>query len=81
MYSIMAIKVEERAARAPHLQEILTEHGCIIKTRVGFHETDEDKCSVDGIILLHLYGDKKEFQELYEKIKKIDGVIPKFIEF
>lgn len=81
MYSIMAIKVEERAARAPHLQEILTEHGCIIKTRVGFHETDEDKCSMDGIILLHLYGDKKEFQELHEKIEKIDGVTPKFIEF
>lgn len=81
MYSIMAIKVEERAAKAPDLQEILTEHGCIIKTRVGFHETDEDKCSMDGIILLHLYGDKKEFQDLQEKIKKLDGVTPKFVEF
>ena len=81
MYSIMAIKVEERAAKAPHLQEVLTEYGCIIKTRVGFHETDEDKCSMSGIIILHLYGDKKEFQKLYEKINKLDGVIPKFIEF
>lgn len=81
MYSIMAIKVEERAAKAPDLQEILTEHGCIIKTRVGFHETDEDKCSMDGIILLHLYGDKKEFHDLQEKIKKLDGVTPKFVEF
>ncbi|MDF2948321.1 MAG: hypothetical protein K0R07_334 [Sedimentibacter sp.] len=81
MYSIMAIKVEERAAKAPDLQEILTEHGCIIKTRVGFHETDEDKCSMDGIILLHLYGDKKEFQDLQEKIVKLDGVTPKFVEF
>ncbi len=81
MYSIMAVKVEERAAKAPHLQEILTEYGCIIKTRVGFHETDEGKCSMDGIILLHLYGDKKEFQELYDKIEKLDGITPKFIEF
>lgn len=81
MYSIMAIKVEERAAKAPNLQEILTEHGCIIKTRVGFHETDEDKCSMDGIILLHLYGKKEEFNELYEKIEKLEGVTPKFIEF
>jgi hypothetical protein len=81
MYSIMAIKVEERAAKAPDLQEILTEHGCIIKTRVGFHETDDDKCSMDGIILLHLYGDKKEFQDLQEKIVKLDGVTPKFVEF
>ncbi|MGD9569566.1 MAG: hypothetical protein AB7V48_14855 [Sedimentibacter sp.] len=81
MYSTMAIKVEERAAKAPHLQEILTEYGCIIKTRVGFHETDEEKCSMDGLILLHLCGDKKEFQELYEKIEKLDGITPKFIEF
>jgi len=81
MYSIMAIKVEERAAKAPDLQEILTEHGCIIKTRVGFHETDDYKCSMDGIILLHLYGDKKEFQDLQEKIVKLDGVTPKFVEF
>ncbi len=81
MYSIMAVKVEERAAKAPQLQEILTEYGCIIKTRVGFHETDEEKCSMDGIILLHLYGNKNEFQELHEKIKKLDGVTPKFIEF
>ncbi len=81
MYSIMAIKVGERAAKAPHLQEILTENGCIIKTRVGFHETDEGKCSREGIILLHLYGDKNEFESLYEKVNKLDGVTPKFIEF
>lgn len=81
MYSIMVIKVEERAAKAPHLQEILTEHGCIIKTRVGFHETDDDKCSRHGIIVLHLYGEKNDFQDLYEKVSKIDGVTPKFIEF
>lgn len=81
MYSIMAIKMEERVAKAPNLQEILTEYGCIIKTRVGFHETDEEKCSREGIIILHLYGEKKEFQELYEKIKKLDGATPKFIEF
>ena len=81
MYSIMAIKVEERAAKAPHLQEILTKYGCIIKTRVGFHETDDEKCSMNGIILLHLFGDNKEFQELYERIEKLDGVTPKFIEF
>lgn len=77
----MAIKVEERAAKAPYLQEILTEHGCIIKTRVGLHETDEEKCSMDGIIILHLYGDKEEFQQLYKKIEKLDGVTPKIIEF
>lgn len=81
MYSIMAIKVDERGAKAPYLQEILTENGCIIKTRVGFHETDEDKCSREGIILLHLYGEKKEFDTLHDKVNNLDGVIAKFVEF
>jgi len=60
MYSIMAVKVEERVAKAPDLQEILTVHGCIIKTRVGLHETDAERCSMNGIIILHLYGEKEE---------------------
>lgn len=81
VYAILAVKVEERAAKAPDLQKILTEYGCIIKTRVGFHETDQEKCSMSGIILLHLFGDRKSFEELFEKIKEVDGVIPKFVEF
>lgn len=81
MYSVMAIKVEERAAKAPNLQEILTEHGCIIKTRVGLHETDGEKCSMNGIILLHLYGEKSEFQKLYDEVTCLEGITPKFIEF
>ncbi len=81
MYSVMAIKVEERAAKAPNLQEILTEHGCIIKTRVGLHETDGEKCSMNGIILLHLYGEKSELQKLYDEVTCLEGITPKFIEF
>lgn len=81
MYSVMAIKVEERAAKAPNLQEVLTKYGCIIKARVGFHETDTEKCSMSGIVLLHLYGKKDEFKELYDKIASLDGITPKFIEF
>ncbi len=81
MYSIMAVKVEERVAKAPDLQEILTVHGCIIKTRVGLHETDAERCSMNGIIILHLYGEKEEFQKLYDDIAALDGITPKFIEF
>ncbi|HBV68692.1 MAG TPA: hypothetical protein DEF04_11285 [Clostridiales bacterium] len=81
MYSIMAVKVEERVAKAPDLQEILTEHGCIIKTRVGLHETDAERCSMNGIIILHLHGEKEEFQKLYDEIVALDGITPKFIEF
>ncbi len=81
MNSIMAIKVNGRDAKAPHLQEILTKYGCNIKTRVGFHQTNEGQCSVDGIIILQLFGDDKDIKSLFNEIKSLNGVIPKFIEF
>jgi hypothetical protein len=81
MNKLMAIKVNERDERAPHFQEVLTKHGCIIKTRVGFHETDENNCSLDGIIILHLLGKDDEIQELYSDVKNLNGITPKFIEF
>jgi len=81
MNSIMAIKVNGRDAKAPLLQEILTKYGCNIKTRIGFHETNEGQCSVDGIIILQLFGEDKEIKSLFDEVKLLDGVIPKFIEF
>lgn len=81
MKSIMAIKVNGRDSKAPHLQEILTKFGCNIVTRVGFHEVNEDKCSIDGIIILQLCGKESENRALFDDINSLDGVTPKFIEF
>jgi len=81
MGSIMAVKICGRTANAPRVQEVLTKYGCYIRTRVGFHETDEDKCSTDGILVLQLTGDPKETDALYRELEKIDGVVPKMIEF
>jgi len=81
MNSLMAIKVNGRDSKAPHLQEILTKYGCNIITRVGFHETNEDKCSIDGIIILQLCGNESEIKTLFNDINSLDGVTSKFIEF
>ena len=81
MNSIIAIKVNGRNSKAPHLQEVLTKYGCNIITRVGFHETNEDNCSVDGIILLQLRGKESEIQNLFNEVDSLEGIIPKFIEF
>lgn len=81
MNSIMAIKINGRTANAPLVQEILTKYGCQIKTRVGFHEVSEDQCSMDGILILQLFGDEYKVQGLYEELVEMDGVSAKFIEF
>jgi hypothetical protein len=79
--TIMAIKVNGRVAKAPLVQGILTKYGCNIKTRIGFHEVNEDQCSMDGILILQLFGQETEIQAMFDEIGKIDGVSPKFIEF
>ncbi len=81
MGSLLAIKINERPAHAPHVQEILTHYGCNIRTRVGFHETNEDNCSMDGLLILQMCGDKDEIQAMYDDLEKVEGVIPRFIEF
>ena len=69
MNPIMAIKINGRIAKAPLVQDILTKYGCSIKTRVGFHETGEDQCSTDGILILQLFGKEEDVQAMFHRIK------------
>lgn len=81
MGPIMAIKINDRPDHAPEIQEILTKYGCNIKTRVGFHDVSEDQCSMDGLIMLQLYGRKTDVQGMYDELNKVDSVKVKFIDF
>lgn len=81
MEPIMAIKVNGRIANAPLVQDILTRYGCNIKTRIGFHEATKDNCAMDGVLILQLLGSQNEVDSMYEELKKLEGVIPKMIEF
>jgi len=81
MSTIVAIKINGREAKASIVQEILTKYGCNIRTRVGFHEVNEDQCSMDGILILQLFGKDTEIQAMLGEIDKLDGVTSKLIEF
>lgn len=81
MNTIAAVKVNGRDAKASVVQEILTRYGCNIKTRVGFHEVNEDQCSMDGILILQLFGKDAEIQAMINELEKLDGVSAKTIEF
>lgn len=81
MNTIAAIKINGREAKASIVQEILTKYGCNIRTRIGFHEVNEDQCSMDGILILQLFGKDAEIQAMLGEIDKLDGVNSKLIEF
>ena len=79
--SLMAVKIGARTKHAPEVQEILTKYGCSIKTRVGFHDTDENHCSTDGILILQLSGKENEIKDMLTELNALHEVSARFIEF
>lgn len=70
--TIMAILIDKRTDAAPKVQKILTEHGCIIKTRLGMHESSN--CADEGIIILDLTASDSEVEALKGELNSIEGV-------
>ena len=71
---ILGIHVTNRLRDASAVQNVLTEFGCNIKTRLGLHHVADDACSPRGLILLELYGDESVARAMSEKISAIEGV-------
>ncbi len=67
MSTIIGIKVANRIEEANKLQGILTEYGCLIKTRIGLHDMGEYRCLNYGVVLIQVV-DKEN--EICEKLSK-----------
>ena len=77
-HNIMAVLINHRTQKSPKVQEVLAHHGCIIKMRVGIHET-ENVCSDEGLVILHLSGSDENIKALEDSLNGIDGVKAKNI--
>lgn len=73
-HHIVGVHITNRFVNAPQVQQVLSEHGCNIKTRLGLHEVSEDLCSRGGILLLELFGSEAECNALVTRLKGIDGI-------
>jgi len=81
---IMGIELEQRRQTATDVQEVLTDYGCFIKTRIGLHSASDEGevCSEKGLIILELTNNsEQQCEELEGKLTEIDGVNVKKIEF
>ncbi len=72
--SILGVRIYDRIKEAGEVQQVLTKHGCSIKTRLGLHEVTDEYCSKSGLIILELFGDTKKQTELEQELIVIDGV-------
>ena len=71
---VLGVHITDRALHVPSVQDLFTEYGCSIKTRLGLHETSDESCSPNGLILLEMAGPEGPIEELAGKLGAIQGV-------
>lgn len=82
MKKIIGIQVGNRESEALKVQELLTKNGCIIKTRLGLHESSDDLCSTSGLIILEfLSGSDTESAILEKELSTLSSVVVRKMEF
>lgn len=79
MPEIITVLVGKRRESAIEVQNILTEFGCSILTRVGFHEA-VDVCSEAGVIILQVKDKKEKIDDLLGKLNQLEQVKAKRLE-
>jgi hypothetical protein len=71
---VLGIHITDRVKHAHVVQDLFTEYGCSIKTRVGLHSVSNNFCSPNGLVLLEMAGDETPVFELLEKLEAVEGV-------
>ena len=80
-HMILAIHVTDRLKKALPVQQVFTEFGCNIKTRVGLHDVDGNVCAPGGVVILELVGEPGIDDQIAGRLAGIEGVEVKKIEF
>jgi hypothetical protein len=71
---ILGVHITDRIHHVRSVQELLTEYGCSIRTRLGLHEAEKKFCSPNGLLILEMTDDLATAQELADKLSAIEGV-------
>lgn len=67
MTAIIGVAIENRIEEAVKFQQVITQYGCTIRTRIGLHNIGEYKCVNYGIILLEVTD---RINEIYDALAK-----------
>lgn len=78
---ILGVHITDRVGHVSSVQQLLTEYGCNIRTRLGLHEADAGFCSSNGLLLLEMTDDAKTADALAEKLNAIEGIEVKKMVF
>lgn len=71
---ILGLLISDRIKEAGRTQLLLSKYSKLIRSRLGFHELNDNVCSRLGIIVLHLTGKPEEWKEFEEELAEIGGL-------
>lgn len=74
MTNLLILSLGNRKQSAVKVQEILTESGCMVKTRLGIHSNPEGVCSDEGVIILEVIAEESALNGLVSKLGEVEGV-------
>ncbi len=71
---IVGVHITDRLENAVKVQQVLTEYGGNIKTRLGLHEVTGRAPNVNGLVLLEMVGDEARCLSILDRLSAIRGV-------
>ena len=71
---ILGLLISDRIKEAGRTQLTLSKYSRLIRTRLGFHELNDNVCSRSGIIVLHLTGNQEEWTVFEKELGEIGGL-------
>lgn len=71
---IIGVSINSRMESVPQVQQILSQYGCLIKTRLGLHNVTENTCSSAGLLILEMFGDEASIVEMENKLTELPGI-------
>jgi len=71
---ILGLLISDRIKEAGRTQLTLSKYSKLIRTRLGFHELNDNVCSRSGIIILHLTGNPEEWKVFENELDGIGGL-------
>lgn len=77
---IAVILIGRRTETATKVQKILTDHGDIIKTRLGINRDLTNDNNATGFIFLELCGDEKRIKNLCDNLNKTEDVKAEYLK-
>jgi hypothetical protein len=71
---IIGLLISDRIKEAGRTQAVLTRNAHLIKSRLGFHEVNENICSRVGFMLLQTLGKPEDVDRFLAELGEIGGL-------